>query len=448
MKSLKILIVDDEIAIRQVLAHSIRRMGHVVITAKDAEEALFQMTSNEIDITFSDVRMPGISGIELLEEARRRGIECYFVIMTAFASVTTAIEAMKSGAYDYMMKPLRSEDVEHRIKLISDLIDLRNENRALRNAAMHVSDKVFHSNSGSMNYVDKIIAKVANTDATIIIFGPSGSGKGVTTRNIHDSSRRAGKPFIPINCAAIPEQLLESELFGHCKGAFTGATSRKVGLFEASSGGTLFLDEIGELPIAMQAKLLHVLEDKQVRPVGGDQFIPVDVRIITATNRDLKAMIEKNEFREDLYFRLNVFSISLPSLSERKEDLIPMFKFFVDNECKKLGFNRNMEIDADVESVLMNYDFPGNIRELENIAERAVILAEDNIIRMEDLPQHMCKLGNDQPSTGLGLRERLKQYESLVIQEALDSMDGDRRAAAKLLGLGLSSLYRKLEEHS
>lgn len=445
---MKILIVDDEIAIRQVLAHSIRRLGHDVITTACGEEALFEMGNHSFDITFSDVRMPGLSGIELLEESKRRGYDGYFVIMTAFASVSTAIEAMKSGAYDYMMKPLRTEDVEHRIKLIADLIGLRNENRVLRNVVMNVSEKVFTSDSDKNSQLKRMIAKVANTDATIMIFGPSGSGKGVTTRQIHDTSKRAGKPFIPINCAAIPEQLLESELFGHCKGAFTGASSKKIGLFEACNGGTLFLDEIGELPLSMQAKLLHVLEDKQIRPVGGEHFIPVDVRIIVATNRNLKDMIDKNEFREDLYFRLNVFSITLPSLSERKDDLLPMFKFFVNNESKKIGLVGDIEIDSDVETVLMNYDFPGNIRELENIAERAVILSEDNIIRLEDLPQNLYKLSQPVQVDCFSLRDRLKQYEAKVVQEVLESVNGDRRAAAKLLGLGLSSLYRKLEENS
>ncbi|QSX37723.1 sigma-54-dependent transcriptional regulator [Shewanella sedimentimangrovi] len=448
MKVLKILVVDDEIAIRQVLAHAIRRLGHEVITAKDAEEALTEMAANEVDVTFSDVRMPGMTGIELIEEARRRGHECFFVIMTAFASVSTAIDAMRSGAYDYMMKPLRNEDVEHRIKLIADLIDLRNENHALRNAAMQVSDKVFHSASEAMARVDRIVAKVANTDATLMICGASGSGKGVTAKNIHNASRRANKPFIPVNCAAIPEQLLESELFGHSKGAFTGASTKKIGLFEAASGGTLFLDEIGELPLAMQAKLLHVLEDKQIRPVGSDRFTPVDVRIIAATNRDLPGMIERNEFREDLYFRLNVFSIVLPSLSERREDLLPLFRFFLENERKKLGISQSFEIDAEVEAVLMGYDFPGNIRELENIAERAVILAEDNLIRVEDLPQQLYKRAGVSLPEETNLRDRLKQYEQQIIKETLDSVDGDRRAAAKLLGLGLSSLYRKLEEYS
>lgn len=448
MKVLKILIVDDEIAIRQVLAHSLRRLGHQVITCQDAEEALVEMAANDVDVTFSDVRMPGMTGIELIEEARRQGYECFFVIMTAFASVSTAIDAMRSGAYDYMMKPLRTEDVEHRIKLIADLIDLRNENRALRNAAMLISDKVFNSNSEAMARVDRIVAKVANTDATLMICGASGSGKGVTAKNIHNASRRANKPFIPVNCAAIPEQLLESELFGHSKGAFTGASSKKIGLFEAASGGTLFLDEIGELPLAMQAKLLHVLEDKQIRPVGSDRFTSVDVRIIAATNRDLQGMIEHNEFREDLFFRLNVFSILLPSLSERREDLLPLFRFFLENERKKLGLTQSFEIDAEVEAVLMSYDFPGNIRELENIAERAVILAEDNLIRVEDLPQQLYKRADNSLPQETNLRDRLKQYERQIIKETLDSVDGDRRAAANLLGLGLSSLYRKLEEYT
>lgn len=446
MRKLTILVVDDEIAIRQVIAHSIRRQGHEVITAQSAEEAIEILDGTEVDVTFSDVRMSGATGIELIEQARKKGHECYFVIMTAFASVSTAIEAMKAGAYDYMMKPLRNEDVEHRINMIANMIDLRNENNALRQMAMRVSDNSFISQSDKMAHVDRVIRKVANTDATVMIGGSSGTGKGVTAKALHNASKRANKPFIPVNCAAIPEQLLESELFGHLKGAFTGAIAKKTGLFEAAVGGTLFLDEIGELPLAMQAKLLHVLEDKQVRPVGSDKMIPVDVRIIAATNRDLPLMISQHEFREDLYFRLNVFSINLPSLKERPEDLMPLFHFFLANESKKLGITETVSVEPEVERALKQYEFPGNIRELENIAERAIILADDHLIRIEDLPQQICKVEHSSSECGLTLREKLKLYEAKIIDEAIENADGDRREAAKNLGLGLSSLYRKLEE--
>lgn len=447
MAKFTILVVDDEIAIRQILSNIITRAGHDVITAEDGYMALSILKEREVDVTFSDVRMPGITGIELIEHARKAGINCQFVIMTAFASVSTAIDAMKAGAYDYMMKPLRHEDVEHRLQLIGNMINLHKENTALRQVAMQVSEQAMSSTADSMKTVERLINKVAATESTVMIGGESGTGKGVTANQIRKLSQRADKPFIPVNCAAIPEQLLESELFGHMKGAFTGANSKKVGLFEAATGGTLFLDEIGELPLSMQAKLLHVLEQKQIRPVGSEKFIPVDVRIIAATNRDLQEMVRNGDFREDLYFRLNIFSINLPPLRERAGDILPLFEFFLNKEARKSGKLNPMRVDSDVEAILQQYSFPGNIRELENIVERAMILADDDVVRVEDLPQQLFQqTQNEADNSNKTLREQLKIIEADIINKAIDSADGDRRLAAKRLGLGLSSLYRKMEE--
>ncbi|TKB48282.1 sigma-54-dependent Fis family transcriptional regulator [Ferrimonas sediminicola] len=446
MKSLTVLVVDDEVAIRQILSHVISKLKHRVLTAESAEEALQVMSHNAVDVVFTDVRMAGMTGIEMIEVAKSRGWKPYFVVMTSFASVSTAIESMKMGAFDYLMKPLKREDVEHRLKLITDMIGLRRENKALRQVAMLSSGSALPSQSEAMLTVDRMIDKVAVKECTVMINGESGTGKGVVAKMLHRGSPRSGGAFIPVNCAAIPENLLESELFGHVKGAFTGATSAKMGLFETASGGTLFLDEVGELPLALQAKLLHVLEEKMVRPVGGEKLRPVDVRIIAATNRNLQQMVAEGLFREDLYFRLNVFNITLPPLRERGEDILPLFRHFLESESRKQGVKLAPVVDSEVQQLLQRYRFPGNIRELENIAERALVMADDNLVRVEDLPQQLC-VTRARSEGDLTLREQLKRFEEKVIRSTLSDTDGDRREAAKRLGIGLSSLYRKLEEY-
>tara|TARA_R110001583_G_scaffold69544_2_gene197099 strand:- start:19137 stop:20474 length:1338 start_codon:yes stop_codon:yes gene_type:complete len=445
MKNLKILVVDDEPAIRQILSNVIEREGYKVSVAENAGTALHMLGSNEFDVVFSDVRMPDFTGIELLKRAREQGVESQFIIMTAFASVNTAIEAMRNGAFDYLTKPLRTEDVIHRLNQISDFIELRSENKVLRELVMGIGDKQCKMVSNAMNVVDRLILKVAKTDSTILITGESGTGKGITARTIHQNSLRSNNTIIPVNCGAIPEALMESELFGHTKGAFTGANKSKKGLFEAASGGTLFLDEIGELPLLLQVKLLHAIEEKRVRPVGSGQFIDVDIRIIAATNRKLQEMVKEGTFREDLYFRLNVFNIDLPALKQRKEDIKILVKFFIKLESKKMGLNNTFEIEPEALELIENYSYPGNIRELENTVARAMILADDNIIRITDLPNQLLS----QQATKAGgqtLREQVRDFELSVIKKALLDANDDRRVAAEQLGLGLSSLYRKLDE--
>ncbi len=445
MKNLKILVVDDEPAIRQILSNIIEREGYQVESAQDGSSALHALTTKEFDVVFSDVRMPDFTGIELLKKAREKGIESQFIIMTAFASVNTAIEAMRNGAFDYLTKPLRPEDVVHRLKQISDFIGLRSENKVLRKLVMGIGDRQCHMVSDAMNVIDRLILKVAKTNSTVLVTGESGTGKGITAKTIHQNSLRSSGTFIPVNCGAIPEALMESELFGHAKGAFTGANKAKKGLFEEANGGTIFLDEIGELPLHLQVKLLHVLEDKKVRPVGSERFIDIDARIIAATNRDLQAMVKEGEFREDLYFRLNIFNIDLPSLKERKEDIKILIKFFIQNESKKMGINESFEIEPEALGLIENYSYPGNIRELENTIARAMILADDNIIRVTDLPNQL--LNQKKIDSGIKtLREQVRDFELEVIKKTLLEANDDRRLAAERLGLGLSSLYRKLDE--
>ncbi|HEX7649203.1 MAG TPA: sigma-54 dependent transcriptional regulator, partial [Noviherbaspirillum sp.] len=322
IKSLEVLVVDDEPAIRQVLAAHLGRSGCSVCQAANGTEALERLQKGDIDVAISDIKMPDFTGIELVRKARAAGIDTSFIMMTAYASVDTAIDAIKAGASDYMIKPVRNEEVLHRLMKVGDMRRLSSENKVLRNLVLGTRDEMFSFSAPSMRDLDRMIAKVAPTDSTVLVTGESGTGKGVIARRIHQNSQRADGPFIPVNCGAIPENLMESELFGHVKGSFTGADKARKGLFLEADKGTIFLDEIGELPLALQVKLLHVIEEKTVRPVGSEQAKRADVRIVAATNRDLQQMVAEGKFREDLYFRLSVFHVHAPPLRERRQDIL------------------------------------------------------------------------------------------------------------------------------
>jgi len=452
MAALQLLVIDDEPAIRQVVASQLRKAGHTVEQAGDAETALERLSKGDVDIALSDIKLPNMSGIDLLREARTANIDTAFIMMTAFASVDTAIEAIKAGAADYMIKPLNHDELLHRLNKVGDLRGLRAENRVLRRLVLGANQDVFGFNSPSMREMEHMAAKVARTNSTVLVTGESGTGKGVVARLIHQQSPRAENNFIPVNCGAIPENLVESEFFGHTKGAFTGADKIRKGLFLEADGGTIFLDEIGELPLSLQVKLLHVIEEKAVRAVGSEQSRPVDVRIIAATNRNLKDMVNEGTFREDLYFRLTVFHINVPPLRERRQDLAAMVKFVMHRNIKRMGDGEEATLAMGVEDALVNYDWPGNVRELENVLDRAMIMAEDGYITMEDLPASInksaSKLSNVDIDLNLSgtLREQVRQFEIALIMRTIDELDGDRKAAAQKLNIGLSSLYRKLEE--
>ena len=460
MISMQLLVVDDEPAIRQVVSSYLNKAGYTVEQAGDGETAMERISRGDVDIVLCDIKLPGLSGIELLRQARSAGIDTAFIMMTAFASVDTAIEAIKSGAADYMIKPLNNEELLHRLAKIADLRGLRAENRVLRRLVLGVNAEVFSFNSPAMREMEHMAAKVSPTNSTVLITGESGTGKGVVARLIHQQSPRADGPFIPVNCGAIPENLVESEFFGHTRGAFTGADKARKGLFLEADGGTIFLDEIGELPLALQVKLLHAIEHKEVRPVGGEQARPVDVRIIAATNRNLSDMVAQGLFREDLFFRLSVFHIAVPPLRERRQDIAALMTFLLQRNTR--GANSQViTLDTDAEELLVKYDWPGNVRELENVIGRALILADGNRISLADLPPQITLRGDqtsqiphqlprkhtDDASQDDGtLREQVRKYEVVVILRTLEETGGDRRAAADRLNIGISSLYRKLEE--
>jgi two-component system response regulator AtoC len=373
-------------------------------------------------------------------------------MVTAFSSTETAVEALRAGAADYVIKPVHNEEVLHRIAQIEALGGLREENRALRRTVSESARKVFRFTSPAMVEVDRLVAKVAPTSSTVLIAGESGTGKGVIARQIHDQSARRAAQFLAVNCSAVPEQLLESEFFGHTKGAFTSAAQARKGLFLQAEKGTLFLDEIGELPLHMQSKLLNVIEDKEVRPLGSEQSRKVDTRIIAATNRNLQELVNRGTFREDLYFRLSMFQIALPPLRDRQIDIPGLIKFFLGSGGAGGSGSREIEIDPLAEELLLSYGWPGNVRELDNVINRARILAEDNRITLGDLPSHLIAAAAPSAAGSIGtapegnLRDRLRKFEADLLLRAVEDAGGDRKLAAQQLGIGLSSLYRKLED--
>jgi two-component system, NtrC family, response regulator AtoC len=451
--SLQILVIDDEPAIRQILTASMTRAGHSVEAVASGRQALMRLAKGDVEVALCDINMPDLTGIEVVREARAAGVDTSFIMMTAYSSVDTALDAMKAGAFDYMIKPLRSEELLQRVAQIADLRGLRGENEALRKLVVGKSDDRCAAVSTSMKTLDRLVAKVAPTDSTVLITGESGTGKGVIARAIHQQSLRAGEPFIPVNCGAIPENLLESEFFGHTKGAFTGADRARKGLFLEADKGTIFLDEIGELPLELQVKLLHVLEAKEIRALGGEQVRKINVRILAATNRDLREMVAAGRFREDLFFRISGFHVTLPPLRERREDIPPLIHYLLTRGSERFGVSGKLAIEPDAEEILIAYDWPGNVREIENVLQRATILADEGRITVADLPPHITPAtpvgtpGDPQRAGGGSLREQVRDYEHSLILRAIDDCAGDRRTAAQRLGIGLSSLYRKLEEH-
>jgi two-component system response regulator AtoC len=451
MSAVQILVIDDELAIRQVLAANLHKEGYTVEDVGSGEEALDRLGKGDVDIAICDMRMPGLSGIDVMRKAAESGIDTTFLLMTAYASVDTAVEAMKAGAFDYMLKPVRIEEVLHQIKQIENIRGLRNENRLLRRIVLGDNEKLCEMTSPAMQEIERIVSKVATTDSTVLITGESGTGKGVIARSIHKQSPRAGAPFIPVNCGSIPENLIESEFFGHTKGAFTSADRVKKGLFLEADKGTIFLDEIGELPLHLQVKLLHVIEEKEFRPVGSSQVKRVDVRIVAATNRNLGEMVARGGFREDLYFRIDVFHIHIPPLRERRGDIAKLVRFFLERGEGRFAQGRKISIEPEAENMLIAHDWQGNVREIENVIARALILADGERIAVADLPSHITRLGSagngsSALPTGTSLRELVRTHEYNLIQVAIEYAGGDRRAAAQALGIGLSTLYRKLEE--
>lgn len=445
-----VLIIDDEAALRQIVSAMVTRAGYSVDTAENVREAAAKLVRGDVDVALCDIRMPDGDGVELVRSFRGSGLDTQFIMVTAFASVETAVEALRAGATDYIVKPVHSEELLHRLSRMEAMRGLKAENTALRKL-VGAERGLFRYTSPKMMEVERLAAKVAVTDSTVLITGESGTGKGVTARAIHDMSPRAEAPFIPVNCGAIPENLLESEFFGHVKGAFSGADRARKGLFTQAERGTLFLDEIGELPLLMQTKLLHVIEDKVVRPVGGEQPRRVDARIVAATNRNLAEQVKQGKFREDLYFRLSQFHIHIPPLRELPEDIPGLLRYVLKGVAG--AGKKAVELDPVVEEILLGYHWPGNVREMENVINRAYIMGDGGRISLADLaPDISRQLPKKSEGVSVSidhrgsLREQLRRVEAEIVFAALEACGGDRKEAAEKLEIGLSSLYRKLEE--
>ncbi|MEW6004109.1 MAG: sigma-54 dependent transcriptional regulator [Stygiobacter sp.] len=443
--SAKILIVDDEKPIRDSLKMILEEEGYKTETSADGEEALNKIKENNFDIVITDIKMPKLDGIQLLENASKISPETFFIIMTAYASVKTAIDALRNGAYDYLIKPVEFDDVIIRVKRLLEHKKIANENKALRQKIS--SDIGFVNiigNSEPMKKVFEIINQVAPTNSNVLIMGKSGTGKEMVAKAIHQNSKRRDKIFLPINCGAISENLIESELFGHKKGSFTGATEDKIGLFKVADGGTLFLDEIGELPLNLQVKLLRALEDKEFFPVGATKSVTTDVRIITATNQDLYEKTKTGEFREDLYYRLNVVEIKLPTLNERRDDIPLLVNHFIDKFCKEMG-KKIISVDNETMKILLSHEWRGGVRELENVIERAVIFANKEIITKDNLADYL-NISSVNNFYGDSLKDALRNFERDHITKTIKKYNYNKEEAAKALEIGLSSLYRKMDE--
>ena len=448
-----ILVVDDEPSMQEFLEIFLTREGYSAATASDVDQATTQLDADDFDLVITDLQMPGGTGLDLLREVQRRngsGTETLVVVMTAFASTETAIEAMKEGAYDYISKPFKVDEIRIVIEKALEKQALTSENRQLRSVLeKQLRERSLIGTSAAMQRVIDLISQVAPTKANVLVSGESGTGKEIVARAIHEGSERSSAPFVAVNCGAIPENLLESELFGHVKGAFTGAVSNKPGLFETAGDGTLFLDEVGELSLPLQVKLLRVLQERVFRRVGGTRDQNFEARVVAATNRRLEQEVSEGRFREDLYYRLNVIEVELPPLRERREDVPLLVEHFV----KKHGGERAGELRVEESALakLLDYDYPGNVRELENVIERSVALTRGALIEVATLPPTVVRdrAGGQRetlPSEGLALDEALADYERRMLLKALEVCGGVKKKAAQHLGITFRSFRYRLEK--
>lgn len=443
----KILIVDDEKDICKALELLLKREGYSTTSVYSGEDAIEKLKAENFDIVITDLKMGKVDGIAVLDKAKEINPEISVIMMTAFASIESAVEAMKRGAYDYIVKPFHNEEIRLTIRKVLEQKKILRENIALKQQlSQRMACRDFVANSESMIKIIETLEKVIPTKSNIMILGESGTGKGLLAELIHCNSPRRDKPFISINCSAIPEGLLESELFGYKKGAFTGAVSDKLGLITLAHEGTLFLDEIGDMPINLQAKLLKVLETGEVFPLGDTKPKIVDIRIISATNVDIENRIREGKFREDLYWRLNVIEIKIPPLRERKEDIEVLAKHFVDKFSRE--HKKNVKgVDKQALSCLLNYSWPGNVRELGNVIERAVILSEGEFITLDVLPDKIKTAREETEVPSSTLKVYLSEYEKNLLIKLYESHNKNKEETAKALGIDLATLYRKFKKY-
>jgi DNA-binding NtrC family response regulator len=445
LDGLKILFADDERSLQELMRNELPRMGHQVTVCPDGPTAIAALEVNTYDCLLVDLDMPGMSGMQVIATAKELSPDTEAIVLTGKGSMQTAIEALRHGAFDYLTKPCKLVELQALLGRVAEKRELTNKYRALERRLYRIEGGTrLVGKSQRMKRVRELIAKVAPTHSTVLILGETGTGKELVARAVHEQSLRADKPFVAVNCGALPETLIESELFGHRKGAFTGADEHRVGLFEVANGGTVFLDEIGELPKSMQAKLLRVLESGDVRRVGDNDSFQVDVRVVCATHRDLEEMVHEGEFREDLMFRINTFEVHIPPLRDRLDDVPELARHLVLRFRRDARPEDELLTEGAVER-LLSHVWPGNVRELANVIEHAAILCEQLPLRADDLPDHFLsrRLRSDVKSLGpISLRD----LEMKAIHDALDRHNGNKPAAAEELGVSLKTLYNKLNQ--
>ena len=443
-----ILVVEDEELMRTILRQLLTDAGYLVLTADSAETAVEVFAQNEVAVTLTDIKMAGADGLQLLDQIKSLEPEAVVIVMTAYSSVDTAVAALRKGAYDYITKPFVNEDLLQTVKNAATQRQLFHENRLLRREiSKQYNFAEIIGKSDAIQRVFALVNKVADTNASVLIQGESGTGKELIARSLHFNSSRSDRPFLAVNCGALPESLLESELFGHTKGSFTSAVTDSKGLFRSASGGTLFLDEIGEMPAVLQVKLLRALQEHEVTPVGSSVSKPFDARIIAATNKDLETEVAEGRFREDLYYRLNVLQITVPPLRDRREDIPLLVKHFTE-KARRTSDESQLNVSKDAMLALVNFDWPGNVRELENAIERAGILTSGEI-QIGDLPAKIADAGGSsfKMRDTEGFRPTLDEMERRYVLEVLNGVNEDKSRAAEVLGIDLSTLYRKLKRY-
>ncbi len=450
-----ILVIDDEQGMRDFLAIMLKKQGHDVVAAGNGADALKAVNAEIFDLVISDIRMPGLDGMQALKAIKGASPDTAVIMMTAYATAETAVEAMKLGASDYLIKPFKLDELKLVVDNALERRHLKNENVLLkREFASRSGFENFIGKSEAMQKVFALIRRVAETDSTVLVTGESGTGKELVARAIHAIGRRKNRPFVTLNCGALPESLLESELFGYMKGAFTGANTNKQGLFESAHGGTIFLDEISATTSAFQVKLLRVLQEREFMRVGGTTGIRVDVHIIAASNQDLDAEVAKGTFREDLYYRLNVIPIAMPALRDRKEDILPLVEFFLRKAAEKDRRSQLRHVAPEAAQALLQYPWPGNVRELQNLVERLVVTVPGDTISAEHVP-HVdpqdlpcgTELPADIPDGGIDLETMLTGAEKTLLLKALEKTGGVKTEAAKLLGLTFRSFRHRLHKY-
>jgi two-component system response regulator AtoC len=457
MSELDVLVVDDEEDIRHMLTMLLEKENYRVETATDGQKALQELMIADYDLVICDVRMPDLGGLELLDELEERGIETTVIVMSAFGNRELALEAIEHGAYDYIDKPFNNDEILLTIEKAEERLQLRQENEQLTERLAEASSSIVEEafpniigESDAIREVLQTIRQIADYKSTLLLTGESGTGKELVAQATHELSPRSDEPWVPVNCGAIPENLLESELFGHTEGAFTDASGDKTGLFEEADGGTIFLDEIAELPLNLQVKLLRVLQEGEVRPVGETTSRSVDVRVIAASLHDLKDRVEEGKFREDLFYRLNVIHVHIPPLRQRREDIPLLVEHFIEQQNDRLGTDID-GVSAEAMEVMMDYPWPGNVREVQNCIERGVVLAQGDQIGKADLPDRI--LQNDDElhqvfdSDELSIKKLTTALEKVLIRRALEQTDGNRTRAAELLEISHRALLYKIDEY-